>query len=90
MSFSQPGTNHDVTDSGTPLVCIHTCWHVRRYRKVPSDRCQGGFSPQLAVQTLIRPCGVKPSLDPPARDLSPITHFDTPVSTPRQPSEASN
>ncbi|XP_031714653.1 sortilin isoform X2 [Anarrhichthys ocellatus] len=48
------------------------------YRKVPSDRCEGGFSPQLAVQTVIRPCGVKPSPGPPARSLSPVTHFDTP------------
>ncbi|XP_056281267.1 sortilin isoform X1 [Pseudoliparis swirei] len=48
------------------------------YRKVPSDRCEGGFSPQLAVQTVIRPCGVKPSPGPPARSSSPVTHFDTP------------
>ncbi|KAK1906961.1 Sortilin [Dissostichus eleginoides] len=48
------------------------------YRKVPSDRCEGGFNLQLAVQTVIRPCGVKPSLGPPpARSPSPITHFDT-------------
>ncbi|KAK5876499.1 hypothetical protein CesoFtcFv8_025848 [Champsocephalus esox] len=48
------------------------------YRKVPSDRCEGGFNLQLAVQTVIRPCGVKPSLGPPpARAPSPITHFDT-------------
>ncbi|XP_029317901.1 LOW QUALITY PROTEIN: sortilin [Cottoperca gobio] len=48
------------------------------YRKVPSDRCEGGFNSQLAVQTVIRPCGVKPSPGPPARSSSPITHFDTP------------
>uniref|UniRef100_A0A8C2XQD9 Si:dkey-159a18.1 n=2 Tax=Cyclopterus lumpus TaxID=8103 RepID=A0A8C2XQD9_CYCLU len=47
------------------------------YRKVPSDRCEGGFSTQLAVQTVIRPCGIKPSPGPPARSLSPVTHFDT-------------
>lgn len=82
MSFSQPGTHNDVTDSNTSLVHIHTCRHVHRYRKVPSNRCQGGFSPQLAMQTLIRPCSFKPSPGPPARDSSPITHFDTPVSTP--------
>lgn len=67
------------------LECIHTCRHVRRYRKVPSDRCEGGFSPHLAMQTLIRPCGVKPSPDPPARHSPPTTHFDTPVSAPRRP-----
>uniref|UniRef100_A0A8C9YWQ2 Si:dkey-159a18.1 n=1 Tax=Sander lucioperca TaxID=283035 RepID=A0A8C9YWQ2_SANLU len=50
------------------------------YRKVPSDRCEGGFSPQLAVQTVINPCGVKTSPGPPARSSSPVTHFDTPVS----------
>ncbi|XP_070784976.1 sortilin [Enoplosus armatus] len=48
------------------------------YRKVASDRCEGGFTPQLAVQTVIRPCGVKPSPGPPARSSSPVTHFDTP------------
>ncbi|XP_061768162.1 sortilin isoform X2 [Nerophis ophidion] len=49
------------------------------YRKVPSDRCEGGFSPQLAVQTVIRPCGIKPtSKSPPASSPLPVTHFDTP------------
>nr|XP_057933144.1 sortilin isoform X1 [Doryrhamphus excisus] len=49
------------------------------YRKVPSDRCEGGFSPQLAVQTIIRPCGVKPtSNSPPTRSELPVSHFDTP------------
>ncbi|XP_073336511.1 sortilin [Pagrus major] len=48
------------------------------YRKVASDRCEGGFSPQLAVQTVIRPCGVNTSPAPPARSLSPVTDFDTP------------
>ncbi|XP_076578674.1 sortilin [Chaetodon auriga] len=48
------------------------------YRKVASDRCEGGFTPQLAVQTVIKPCGVKPSPGPPARSSSPVTHFDTP------------
>ncbi|XP_061920822.1 sortilin isoform X4 [Entelurus aequoreus] len=49
------------------------------YRKVPSDRCEGGFSPQLAVQTIIRPCGIKPtSNSPPASSPLPVTYFDTP------------
>ncbi|KAM7378309.1 hypothetical protein PAMA_013283 [Pampus argenteus] len=48
------------------------------YRKVPSDRCEGGITPQLAVQTVIRPCGVKPSPAPSAKSTSPATHFDTP------------
>ncbi|XP_074481777.1 sortilin [Sebastes fasciatus] len=48
------------------------------YRKVPSDQCEGGFSPLLAIQTVIRPCGVKTSPAPPARSSSPVTHFDTP------------
>uniref|UniRef100_A0A8D3EAU1 VPS10 domain-containing protein n=1 Tax=Scophthalmus maximus TaxID=52904 RepID=A0A8D3EAU1_SCOMX len=34
------------------------------YRKVPSDKCEGGFTPQLAVQTVVRPCGAKPSPSP--------------------------
>ncbi|TMS03097.1 Sortilin [Larimichthys crocea] len=48
------------------------------YRKVPSDRCEGGFTPQLIDQTVIRPCGVKTSPAPPAKSSSPVTHFDTP------------
>ncbi|XP_075886207.1 sortilin [Nelusetta ayraudi] len=48
------------------------------YRKVPSDRCEGGFSPQLAEQTVVRPCGSKPSPGPPDGSSIPITHFDTP------------
>ncbi|XP_034019374.1 sortilin [Thalassophryne amazonica] len=47
------------------------------YRKVPSDKCEGGFSPQLTVET-VRPCGVKPSPDPPDNPSSTVTHFDTP------------
>ncbi|XP_077566227.1 sortilin isoform X1 [Stigmatopora nigra] len=48
------------------------------YRKVPSDRCEGGFSSQLEVQTIIRPCGVKPSQDTPTAHFTvPVTHFDT-------------
>ncbi|CAG5927509.1 unnamed protein product [Menidia menidia] len=48
------------------------------YRKVPSDKCQGGFTPHLAEQTVVRPCGVKPSPGPPAKSTSLVTHFDTP------------
>uniref|UniRef100_A0A3P9MZJ7 Si:dkey-159a18.1 n=1 Tax=Poecilia reticulata TaxID=8081 RepID=A0A3P9MZJ7_POERE len=48
------------------------------YRKVPSDKCQGGFTPQDVVQTIIRPCGVKPSPDPSVKSTS-VGHFDTPV-----------
>lgn len=50
-----------------------------RYRKVPSDKCERGFSPQLAAQT-VRPCGVKPTPGPPASSSSQVTHFDAPVS----------
>lgn len=60
--------------------CTHSHTSLCRYRKVPSDKCEGGFSPQLAVQTVIRPCGVKPSPGQPARSSTPVTHFDTPVS----------
>uniref|UniRef100_A0A665UYS0 Si:dkey-159a18.1 n=1 Tax=Echeneis naucrates TaxID=173247 RepID=A0A665UYS0_ECHNA len=31
------------------------------YRKIPSNKCEGGFSLQTTVQTVIRPCGTKPS-----------------------------
>ncbi|KAG7497826.1 sortilin-like [Solea senegalensis] len=48
------------------------------YRKVPSDKCEGGFTPQLAVQTVIRPCGVKPTPGSPTLSTSPETVFDTP------------
>ncbi|XP_061663518.1 sortilin isoform X2 [Syngnathoides biaculeatus] len=49
------------------------------YRKIPSNRCEGGFSPQMAVQTVIRPCGVKPGPDSlSAHSTVPVTHFDTP------------
>ncbi|XP_047430952.1 sortilin [Mugil cephalus] len=47
------------------------------YRKLPSDRCEGGFNPQLAVQTVIRICDVKPSPQP-LKPTSSVTHFDTP------------
>lgn len=53
--------------------------YVFRYRKVPSDRCEGGFSPQFAAQT-VRPCGVKPTPGPPANSSPQVTHFDAPVS----------
>lgn len=64
---------------------MHTCkshsipFCLCRYRKVPSDRCEGGFSPQLIKQT-VKACGIKPSPAPPAMSTSSVTHFDTPVS----------
>ncbi|XP_029901713.1 sortilin [Myripristis murdjan] len=48
------------------------------YRKVPSDRCEGGFTPQPRAETIVRPCGEKPSQSPPASHSSSNTHFDTP------------
>ncbi|XP_026182806.1 sortilin isoform X2 [Mastacembelus armatus] len=48
------------------------------YRKVPSDKCEGGFTPRLKVPTVIRPCGVKPSPGSPATTSSQVTHFNTP------------
>lgn len=51
-----------------------------RYRKVPSDKCEGGFSPQLAEPAVVRPCGIKPSPGPQDSVSIPISHFDTPVS----------
>uniref|UniRef100_A0A669CAE6 Si:dkey-159a18.1 n=1 Tax=Oreochromis niloticus TaxID=8128 RepID=A0A669CAE6_ORENI len=41
------------------------------YRKVPSDRCEGGFSPQLIKQT-VKACGIKPSPAPPAKSTSSL------------------
>ncbi|XP_026217857.1 sortilin [Anabas testudineus] len=48
------------------------------YRKVPSDKCEGGYSPQVAAQTVIRTCGIKPSPGPPASSSAQVTHFDAP------------
>ncbi|XP_056434364.1 sortilin isoform X1 [Gadus chalcogrammus] len=47
------------------------------YRKVPGDKCEGGFTPQ-PMSEIIRPCGNKLSEASPANQLSPATHFDTP------------
>ncbi|XP_076015011.1 sortilin [Genypterus blacodes] len=48
------------------------------YRKVPSDKCEGGFTPQHRVETVVRPCGVNPSTDAPTSRSSSLRHFDTP------------
>uniref|UniRef100_A0A3P9HUI0 Si:dkey-159a18.1 n=1 Tax=Oryzias latipes TaxID=8090 RepID=A0A3P9HUI0_ORYLA len=48
------------------------------YRKVPSDRCEGGFAPRLSAQT-VRPCAT-PSTSSPLTSTSYVSHFDTPVS----------
>ncbi|XP_068611668.1 sortilin [Brachionichthys hirsutus] len=48
------------------------------YRKVPSNKCEGGFNPRLDAQTVVRPCAVSPGPGPPARSSPPTTHFDTP------------
>lgn len=81
MSSSQLGNNIPslINRKNTPLHAL-TSHSVCSYRKAPSDKCEGGFAPQLAVQTLVRPCGVKRSPGPPDQSSSPITHFDTPVS----------
>ncbi|KAM8907809.1 sortilin [Spinachia spinachia] len=78
-------TSECVRQHGAPNKTLELCLDGEEdelltsgYRKVPGDRCEGGFSSQLAGQTVIRPCGVKPSGGPPARSSSPVTHFDTP------------
>ncbi|KAM6961583.1 sortilin [Tautogolabrus adspersus] len=83
--YRHVNTSECVRQSSTPNKTLELCLNGEEdelftagYRKVPSDRCEGGFSPQLVEQTVIRPCGVKPSPGPPARPSSPITHFDTP------------
>ncbi|XP_024913273.1 sortilin [Cynoglossus semilaevis] len=48
------------------------------YRKVPSDKCEGGFMPHMAVQTVIRPCGVKPTPNSSGWSTPPDIAFDTP------------
>ncbi|KAK7886137.1 hypothetical protein WMY93_025758 [Mugilogobius chulae] len=48
------------------------------YRKFPSDKCEGGFTPQNAVETIIRPCSVKTSPGPPDKPSSPGVDFDSP------------
>nr|XP_020455218.1 sortilin-like [Monopterus albus] len=47
------------------------------YRKVPSNKCEGGFTPQFRKQT-VRPCGVKSSPGPPSWQPPQVIHFDTP------------
>ncbi|XP_074554535.1 sortilin [Halichoeres trimaculatus] len=83
--YQHENTSECVRQSSNPNKTLELCLNGEEdelltagYRKVPSDRCEGGFSPQLAVQTVIRPCGVKPSPGPPARSSSPVSHFDTP------------
>ncbi|XP_024139617.1 sortilin isoform X3 [Oryzias melastigma] len=46
------------------------------YRKVPSDRCEGGFAPRLSAQT-VHPCA-SPSTSSPPTSPSKVSHFDTP------------
>ncbi|XP_020569962.1 sortilin-like isoform X2 [Oryzias latipes] len=46
------------------------------YRKVASDRCEGGFAPRLSAQT-VRPCAT-PSTSSPLTSTSYVSHFDTP------------
>lgn len=83
MSFWQKGNCLHKAKRNTTFM--HTCkshsipFCLCRYRKVPSDRCEGGFSPQLIKQT-VKACGIKPSPAPPAMSTSSVTHFDTPVS----------
>uniref|UniRef100_A0A3B3ZI37 VPS10 domain-containing protein n=1 Tax=Periophthalmus magnuspinnatus TaxID=409849 RepID=A0A3B3ZI37_9GOBI len=48
------------------------------YRKVPSDKCEGGFTPQNVVETVIHPCSVRTSPRPPDKPTSSVSHFDTP------------
>nr|XP_020503394.1 sortilin-like [Labrus bergylta] len=83
--YRHVNTSECVRQSSAPNKTLELCLNGEEdelftagYRKVPSDRCEGGFSPQLAEQTVIRPCGVQPSPGPPTRSSSPITHFDTP------------
>uniref|UniRef100_A0A673AZX7 Sortilin-like n=1 Tax=Sphaeramia orbicularis TaxID=375764 RepID=A0A673AZX7_9TELE len=85
--YRHVNTSECVRQPSTPNKTLELCLNGEEdelltagYRKVPSDRCEGGFSPQLSVQTIIRPCGVKTSPRPPDMYTSQVTHFDTPVS----------
>lgn len=46
---------------------------------MPSNKCEGGFDPQLAAETLIRPC-VPFNTVSPAISSPQAAHFDAPVS----------
>ncbi|XP_038595269.1 sortilin isoform X1 [Micropterus salmoides] len=83
--YRHVNTSECVRQSSTENISLERCLNGEEdelltagYRKVPSDRCERGFTPQLAVQTVIRPCGVTPNPSPPARPSSTVTHFDTP------------
>uniref|UniRef100_A0A3B5Q8L2 Sortilin-like n=1 Tax=Xiphophorus maculatus TaxID=8083 RepID=A0A3B5Q8L2_XIPMA len=82
--YRHVNTSECVRQPNTPNKTFEMCLNGEEdelltagYRKVPSDKCQGGFTPQGVVQTIIRPCGVKPSPDPSAKSTS-VGHFDTP------------
>uniref|UniRef100_A0A3B3UU92 Si:dkey-159a18.1 n=1 Tax=Poecilia latipinna TaxID=48699 RepID=A0A3B3UU92_9TELE len=83
--YRHVNTSECVRQPNTPNKTFEMCLNGEEdelltagYRKVPSDKCQGGFTPQDVVQTIIRPCGVKPSPDPSVKSTS-VGHFDTPV-----------
>ncbi|KAK5605186.1 hypothetical protein CRENBAI_023332 [Crenichthys baileyi] len=83
--YRHVNTSECVRQPNTPNKTFETCLNGEEdelltagYRKVPSNKCEGGFTPQDMVQTVIRPCGVKPSPGPSAKSTSSVTHFDTP------------
>ncbi|MEQ2271041.1 hypothetical protein XENORESO_020567, partial [Xenotaenia resolanae] len=83
--YRHVNTSACVRQPNTPNKTFESCLNGEEdelltagYRKVPSNKCEGGFTPQDVVQTVIRPCGVKPSPGPSAKSTSSVTHFDTP------------
>ncbi|KAM4523037.1 sortilin [Fundulus diaphanus] len=83
--YRHVNTSECVRQQNTPIRNFEMCLNGEEdelltagYRKVPSDKCEGGFAPQDVVQTIIRPCGVKPSPGPSVKSTSTVAHFDTP------------
>ncbi|KAF7669665.1 hypothetical protein LDENG_00151730 [Lucifuga dentata] len=83
--YRHGNTSECVRQPDTVNQTLHICLNGEEeklltsgYRKVPSDKCEGGFTPKLGEETVIRPCGVKPSPAAPASQSTSVTHFDTP------------
>nr|XP_054595714.1 sortilin [Nothobranchius furzeri] len=83
--YLHPNTSDCVREPSTPNKTLELCLNgeedellTEGYRKVPSDRCEGGLYPHLKVPTVIRPCETTTSPGPITEKTSPDTYFDTP------------
>ncbi|KAF3705163.1 Sortilin Neurotensin receptor 3 [Channa argus] len=81
--YRHVNTSECVRQPSTANKTLETCLNGEEdelltsgYRKVPSNKCGGGFTPTHTAQTVIRPCGIQPSPGP--HSSTQVTHFDTP------------